>query len=311
MISVHQDRRQSSVSDMGMLRWINGLLLVSCFLVLFSDAALCSSYGKVDVNTAGVDELAAIEGLSSGQARYLVEHRDANGPFHSIDDLKKVRGIGPRTIKGIKSYIYTGYKLKCWNCGKAFGIASKRSTSGTCPHCNTQWPKDPTALARRAHLGKTAELQEKKDSVEDDRKPEISKYEKRIGRKYKLFDNISFNSIRAASLRDKRIDGSNDYRNKLKPGAIVFYMTNEDRYGKLQILEYGYNLKIRWITYNNDGSVFSSGEDYNIDGTWSFDLDYGEMGTGKKSLADVWWAQRNKVERYLAPRNGAKIRKIH
>jgi competence protein ComEA len=50
---------------------------------------------RVNVNTARVDELAAIPGIGEERARAIVNYRDQNGPFRSVDDLLSVRGIGP------------------------------------------------------------------------------------------------------------------------------------------------------------------------------------------------------------------------
>ncbi|MEM4230050.1 MAG: hypothetical protein QXZ66_09875, partial [Thermoproteota archaeon] len=45
-----------------------------------------------------------------------------------------------------------------------------------------------------------------------------------------------------------------------------------------------------------------------IPGTGLFDVDSGKaVGLAEKALADLWWEQVTKTERYLVPLNGAKI----
>jgi competence protein ComEA len=54
---------------------------------------------SVDINTASAGVLAsAIDGVGENKAASIVAYRDANGPFSSVDDLAKVRGIGAVTI---------------------------------------------------------------------------------------------------------------------------------------------------------------------------------------------------------------------
>lgn len=118
------------------------------------------------------------------------------------------------------------------------------------------------------------------------------------------FNRISLSDIQAASLSSVRINGSNNASNQIPTGTIVIYRTNVGRYGKLLIKEYGYNLKLRWTTYNTSGSVYSQGDNLVIRGTWSCDLDLGrETQTGR----DFWWQQETSIERYLSPKNGAKF----
>ena len=85
----------------------------------------------------------------------------------------------------------------------------------------------------------------------------------------------------------------------------MLYQTGNDRYGKLQILTYGYDLEFRFVTYNdsNDGSVYLEKNDGFVRGTWTYDLDAGTMGGG----ADFWWEQVTSTERYLVPRWGAEF----
>ncbi len=53
---------------------------------------------RIDPNTAGERELAHVPGLTRRLARAVVESRQAEGPFLEVDDLLRVRGIGPKRL---------------------------------------------------------------------------------------------------------------------------------------------------------------------------------------------------------------------
>jgi competence protein ComEA len=53
----------------------------------------------VDINSADAETLASsIDGVGTQKAIAIVQYREANGPFSSIDDLANVQGIGMKTI---------------------------------------------------------------------------------------------------------------------------------------------------------------------------------------------------------------------
>jgi competence protein ComEA len=59
----------------------------------------------VDVNTADWPELAQLPGIGKTLAQRIVEVRHADGPFLDHDDLRRVRGIGPKTLEAIRPYL--------------------------------------------------------------------------------------------------------------------------------------------------------------------------------------------------------------
>jgi len=61
--------------------------------------------GKININTAGVEELDTLPGIGPSLAQRIVEYRAQNGLFKKIDDLKKVRGIGDALFEQIKELI--------------------------------------------------------------------------------------------------------------------------------------------------------------------------------------------------------------
>jgi competence protein ComEA len=64
--------------------------------------------GPVNINTAAAAELETLSGIGPKTADAIVEYREANGPFASIEDIMKVPGIGEGTFEKIKDEITVG-----------------------------------------------------------------------------------------------------------------------------------------------------------------------------------------------------------
>lgn len=60
---------------------------------------------QVRVNRAGVPELTALPGIGPVTARRIVEYRQRHGRFLTLTDLKRVKGITPRTLKNLKGHV--------------------------------------------------------------------------------------------------------------------------------------------------------------------------------------------------------------
>ena len=53
----------------------------------------------IDINSADAETLAlALDGVGMAKAQDIVEYREKNGAFKSIEDLAQVKGVGPATI---------------------------------------------------------------------------------------------------------------------------------------------------------------------------------------------------------------------
>jgi len=63
---------------------------------------------KVNINTAGVDELVALPGIGKAYAERIVEYRQKNGPFKRVEDILNVRGIGEKTFERIRDRLTLG-----------------------------------------------------------------------------------------------------------------------------------------------------------------------------------------------------------
>ncbi len=59
----------------------------------------------VDVNSADWPELSLLPNIGEVLARRIVESRQQEGPFASHEQLRRVPGIGPRTLEAIRPYL--------------------------------------------------------------------------------------------------------------------------------------------------------------------------------------------------------------
>lgn len=62
---------------------------------------------QIDINSATWFELSQLEAIGPVLAKRIVADRDTNGPFRSIDDLERVKGIGPRTVERNRRWMRT------------------------------------------------------------------------------------------------------------------------------------------------------------------------------------------------------------
>lgn len=61
--------------------------------------------GKVNINTADSSALQTLSGIGESKAQKIIDHRQANGHFKSIEGLKDVSGIGDKTFESLKDSI--------------------------------------------------------------------------------------------------------------------------------------------------------------------------------------------------------------
>lgn len=62
--------------------------------------------------------------------------------------------------------------------------------------------------------------------------------------------DMTYGTLVGLSYSNTKINASATSANRIPAGTIVAYQTSEGRYGAFQVVTYGYNLSIRWLTYN-------------------------------------------------------------
>lgn len=138
------------------MRRITCLLPVAALVLLCASPALC----LIDINTASEGELDSLPGIGPVYLQRIIEGR----PYRSINDLKRIQGLGGKTFDKFKDMITVGtakkeapakvakpepvevpiysvesYKLlKCHGCKNTYK-ASSELKGGWCPYCGARW----------------------------------------------------------------------------------------------------------------------------------------------------------------------------
>jgi len=63
------------------------------------------SNNMININFASVDDLKKLNGIGESKANSIIEYREKNGAFKSIEDIKNVDGIGEKMFQKIKDSI--------------------------------------------------------------------------------------------------------------------------------------------------------------------------------------------------------------
>jgi competence protein ComEA len=67
--------------------------------------AEASSPGLIDLNLAAADELESLPGIGEVRARAIVDWRNRNGPFGTVEGVLEVPGIGETTLENIRDLV--------------------------------------------------------------------------------------------------------------------------------------------------------------------------------------------------------------
>ena len=130
--------------------------------------AICGvAMAAVNINTATKEELTSLKGIGDKRAQDIIDYRTKNGPFKSVDDLGKVPGIGPGTMKQIRSELTTtgktvldkpaatGTKSKASDSTKAAKSETKKAETAKGDAMKAETKATDTKTAKTADAKKT------------------------------------------------------------------------------------------------------------------------------------------------------------
>jgi competence protein ComEA len=70
-----------------------------------SEASKLAPGEKININTASAEELDRLPGIGKTKAQAIVDYRNQNGSFNSLEDIEKVKGIKAGSFEKIKDHI--------------------------------------------------------------------------------------------------------------------------------------------------------------------------------------------------------------
>lgn len=98
---------------LGRLPQLNGIMITSESVTASPSEAGAATetvehYGRININTADIDELMLLPGIGPTLAERIVLYRQDNGPFSSTEELIRVKGIGTDTLSKLSQFITVG-----------------------------------------------------------------------------------------------------------------------------------------------------------------------------------------------------------
>src|SRR5882724_719371 len=85
------------------------LLFFSCFAILLAcgswEAKKKPPVHPINLNTANSDQLQEVPGIGPATADKILKMRKSYGAFKSVDDLRAIKGIGPKRLEKMRKYL--------------------------------------------------------------------------------------------------------------------------------------------------------------------------------------------------------------
>ncbi|MFT5675094.1 MAG: competence protein ComEA [Paraglaciecola sp.] len=102
------------------MKKFNSILLITgftlCALTAYSSATIAAPgkekvktvqahMQKVNLNTATIEQLLSLPGIGKKKASAIVDYRQKNGKFKSLEDLTAVKGIGTKMMDKLRDQL--------------------------------------------------------------------------------------------------------------------------------------------------------------------------------------------------------------
>lgn len=82
--------------------------LLLAIIATFAFSGILFAADPVDLNTATQEQLETVTGIGPVKAQAIIEYREANGGFKSVDDLDNVKGFGEKGVAKLRSQVTVG-----------------------------------------------------------------------------------------------------------------------------------------------------------------------------------------------------------
>jgi len=83
------------------------ILVAAAALTITGSVEAAQPAGVVNVNTASAEQLQLLPRVGPALAGRIVDFREANGPFRTVDEIVAVKGIGETSLEKLEPYIVT------------------------------------------------------------------------------------------------------------------------------------------------------------------------------------------------------------
>lgn len=88
-----------------MKRYTSLILIVLSLILVAGSAAAETDHGVVNINKASAEQLQLLPRVGPSLAGRILQFREKNGAFKSIDELQAVRGVGERSLITLRPYL--------------------------------------------------------------------------------------------------------------------------------------------------------------------------------------------------------------
>jgi len=88
-----------------MMKGFNSITRAAALAAALAMPGLGTAAEPVDINHATVEQLVELDGIGSVYAQRIVDYREQNGPFESLDQLTDVNGIGEKTLDSLREQV--------------------------------------------------------------------------------------------------------------------------------------------------------------------------------------------------------------
>ena len=155
------------------------------FLAHVRKAMVGAALAQININTATKEQQDGLKGIGPAKAQAIIDYRTKNGPFKTVDDLEKVSGIGPGTMKDLREKITV-----------AGGAAPAKDAKA-----------DTKAAAKKADTKEPAKVDAKKEEKKADaKKDDKADAKKDVKADAKKDDKAAKKDVKADEKKDARKD---------------------------------------------------------------------------------------------------------
>ena len=148
--------------------------IVGLFMALMAVASI--AFAAVNINSATKEQLESLDGIGPVKAQAIIDYRKKNGPFKSLEDVKKVDGVGDATFDKIRKDISLSGTTKIDSPAKPEAKKEEKKEEKK-PEVKKE---DKKAEAKKEDKKAEAKKEDKKaEAKKEDKKAEAKKEEKK------------------------------------------------------------------------------------------------------------------------------------